>query len=126
MPEQQPPLLGTARPLGQFAAARLGALLYRVNKVSGVSVARGIGDRLTATSSSPDKMHSFNGVFRPAGVCVLSSHYVWPAVKSIPALLMLCVASCVYVCVCTHISILDVCTLYTYVSSPLVRLIFHI
>ena len=50
-PYQQPPLLGTARPLGQFAAARLGALLYRVNKVSGVSVARGIGDRLTATSS---------------------------------------------------------------------------
>ena len=50
-PYQQPTLLGTARPLGQFAAARLGALLYRVNKVSGVSVARGIGDRLTATSS---------------------------------------------------------------------------
>lgn len=50
-PYQQPPLLGTARPLGQFATARLDALLYRVNKVSGVSVARGIGDRLTATSS---------------------------------------------------------------------------
>lgn len=75
--------MGTARPLGQFAAARLGALLYRVNKVSGVSFARGIRDELTAISSSPDKMHSFNGVFRPVRVYVLSSHYVWPAVKSI-------------------------------------------
>lgn len=74
-PQQQPPLLGTARPLGQFAAARSGALLYCVNKVSGVSVARGTGDRVTAasSSSSPDKMHPFNGVFRPVGDYVLSS-----------------------------------------------------
>lgn len=53
------------------AAARFCALLYRVNKVSRVSVARGIGDKLMATSS-PDKMHSFNGVFRPVGVYVFT------------------------------------------------------
>lgn len=101
--QQQPPLLGTARPLGHFAAARSGALLYCVNKVSGVSVARGTGDRVTAaSSSSPDKMHPFNGVFRPVGDYVLSSHNVWPAVKSISA--PFCSdALCILVRVCARV-----------------------
>lgn len=64
--------------------------------------------------SSPDKMHSFNGVFRPVGVYVFT----------------LCLAcskehlcSVLMLCVCRHIGILDECTLY--VSFPLARVIFQ-
>lgn len=132
--QRQPPLLGTARPLGQFAAARSGALLYCVNKVRGVSVATGIGDTVIAapSSSPPDKMHPFNGVFQTSGFFFFSFPFILIAPRlarsrvhfhssSSSSVPMLCASSRVWAH--THISVLDVCS--PYASSPSVHLIFQ-